>query len=325
MGLIDPRTIATSVISLLAYFDEIVVLNPFPNPLYMKSEFSPIQSPSQHKSQMLKNVSALLTLRPFIEAGIIHLVPDPMDFNAGFRRTVMEMAENRTVNWQPTSDELQRGVTLARDDVERATLRLPAGVLRRLLRKSQPDINSQQLEDALRYMRSRLADDPLALLQPVVSGAEGGELQIFRSMTVELALFISHLTGAAIYTDERVYWRQLHEQAGAPSNVGSSSQWTPLTDKLGSLMFTFDGDPVITMEGRRAGKLGRMRRVFRRLWQTALRQGNEGSNAIGDITVSLEAAYTRAKVEWATCKMSGAPTSRLGGRIKLSRRPRASL
>lgn len=142
MGLIDPRTIATSVVSLLAYFDEIVVLNPFPNPLYMKSEFSPTQSPSQHKSQMLKNVSALLTLQPFIEAGIIHFVPDPMDFNADFRRTVMEMAENRTVSWQPTADELRRGVALARDDAERAMLRLPAGVLRRLLRKSQPDITA---------------------------------------------------------------------------------------------------------------------------------------------------------------------------------------
>ncbi|MDD9997535.1 MAG: DUF4238 domain-containing protein [Rhodospirillaceae bacterium] len=323
MGSIDPRTIAVSVISLLAYFDEIIVLNPFPNPLYMKSEFSPTECPSQHKSQMLKNVSVLMTLRPFIEAGIIHFVPDPMDFNVQFRRTVMEMAENRTATWQPTSDELRRGVALARDDVERATLRLSARALRRLLRESQPDINSQELEDTLRHMRRRLADDPLALLQPVGSRAEGGELQVFRSMTLELALFISHLTGAAIYTDERVYWRQLHEQASVPKNVGSSSRWTPLTDKLDSLMFVFDADPVITMAGRRAGRLGRVRREFRRIWQTARGRGNHVAqvNPIRDLAVRLEAAWTRANMEWATCEMSGATATRFRARMELSAPP----
>ena len=41
MGLIDPRTIALSVISSLAYFDEIVIMNPFPNPVYIDPEYSP--------------------------------------------------------------------------------------------------------------------------------------------------------------------------------------------------------------------------------------------------------------------------------------------
>ena len=91
MGFIDLRTIVMSVISTLAYFDEIVILNPFPNPVYI----NPTQSPAQHKSQTLKNVSVLLTLQPFIDAGIVHFVPDPMEFNADFRRAMMVMIEKR--------------------------------------------------------------------------------------------------------------------------------------------------------------------------------------------------------------------------------------
>ena len=77
MGVIHPQTIAKGVIGPLAYFDEIFVLNPFPNPRYIKPEHSPIQSPSQHKPQLLKNLSVLFALQPFIEAGVVHFVQTP--------------------------------------------------------------------------------------------------------------------------------------------------------------------------------------------------------------------------------------------------------
>ena len=94
-GHIDPRTISESVISSLAYFDEIVILNPFPNPLYMNPDISPTRSPALHKSQMLKNVSVLMALQPFINAGFIHLGPNPVEFNAGFQQAMMAMVKAR--------------------------------------------------------------------------------------------------------------------------------------------------------------------------------------------------------------------------------------
>ena len=114
MGFVDPRTIIPGVVSSLAYFDEIFVPNPFPHPSLISPEYSPIESPRQHKSQMLKNVLSLLTLQPFIDSGIVHLVPDPMEFNPDFRRQVAAMAEVRAADWHATDEEMQPGMAFGR-------------------------------------------------------------------------------------------------------------------------------------------------------------------------------------------------------------------
>ena len=320
MGLVDPRTVAMSVISALAYFDEIIVLNPFPNPIHMKPEFSPTQSPEQHKSQMLKNVSLLLTLQPLIDAGIIHFVPDPMDFNADYRRAMVRMLQQQTVTSHPREDEMHSARALASDDFERAILRLPTVALRRMLRDSQPDLAASDLEGMLRYMERRLANDPLALLQSVSDGKAGGELQVFRSLSVELALFIAHLTGSTIYTDERAYWRQLHECTSAAASVGPPSRWAALSDRLDDIAFTFDGDPRTIMEARRAGKFGRVRHVFRRVWQAALARADGGD--VGEIAehlaARLEMACAKADLEWATCDATKTTGGRCRGRMEVS-------
>ena len=320
MGLIDPRTIDASVISSLAYFDEIVILNPFPNPVYMNSEYSPTRSPAQHKSQMLKNVSVLLMLQPFIDAGIVHLVPDPMEFNADFRRAIRAMIEKRTANWKPTNEDMRLGMALARDDFERRRLRLPEDELRREVRKSQPDIGPEPLERTIEHMKEKLANDPFALLQPVSTDKDGEELQAMRRMNLELALFVAHLTGSAIYTDAPSDWRQLHEHTSAAADVGQRSQWAPLAEKLASLIFTIDANPLISLETRKAGKLGRMRRVFRRIWNTTLTQGKDANvdEIAKQLATSLENASVKAGIEWDTCSTTKGPSERFCRRIELS-------
>ena len=315
MGFIDPRTIEVSVISSLAYFDEIVILNPFPNPLYMNPEYSPTQSPAQHKSQMLKNVSVLLTLQPFIDAGIVHLVPNPMDFNADFRRAMRAMIEKRTANWEPTREEMRLGEALSRDELERQRLRLPEDVLRRKTRESQPDISPELLERRIEYMKERLVNDPFALLQPVQE-----ELQVMSGMSLELALFVAHLTGSAIFTDAPSAWRQLHEHTGAATDVGRRSRWAPLAEKLVSVIFTIEANPQIILESRKAGKLARMRRVFRRIWNTALTQVEvaDMDEIAKQLAISLEKASVKAGIEWNTCTTPMGLSARFSRRIELS-------
>lgn len=218
MGPIDPRTIALSVISSLAYFDEVVVLNPFPNPIYMNPDYSPTHSPAQHKSQMLKNVRVLLVLQQFINAGIVHLVPNPAGFNADFQRFSKAIIEKHMVNSNPTKEEMQTLEVLAEDDFERLTLRSQKDRLTQKIRESQPGVGLEQLKRKNKHIEEKLVSDPLALLQPIIDEKNGGELQAFNSMNLELALFFAHLTGAAIYTDEPYYWRQLHEHTCTTKN-----------------------------------------------------------------------------------------------------------
>ena len=320
MGLIDPRTIALSVISSLAYFDEIVILNPFPNPVHINPEYSPTQSPAQHKSQMLKNASVLLTLQPFIDAGLVHLVPDPIEFNADFRRAMMATIEQRGADWKLKKEEMQLGEALVRDEVKRVTLRLPEDQLKRKVLKSQPDISPELLERIIEYMKEELENDPLALLQPVPAGKDGGEVQILRGISLELALFVAHLTGSAIYTDEPACWRQLHEHASAPMHVGQRSPWAPITEKMVNLTFTIEADPLINLETRYAGKLGRMRRVFRSIWNAALTLGESADvdKIAKHLAASLENASLKAGIEWDTCTTTTGLSARFRRRIEFS-------
>ena len=319
MGLVDPRTIAEAVIGPLAYFDEIVVLNPFPNPRYMSPDYSPTQSPSQHKPQLLKNLSVLFDLQPFIDAGIVHFVPDPMEFNPDFRRELMAMAEERAANWSPKPEEMQPGMNLGSDDFRRNISRLPDDRLRRLIRQSGPDIDPELLDAVVEHVKANLLADPLALLQPLPDGSDGGELQAFRCMNLELALFVALLTGAAIYTDQQLFWRQLHEQTCA-ATAARSSRWRPLAQYMARQSFPIELNPLINLEIRETGKLYRMRHFFRRCRNAALtRRSDSDDEAIAEeLATRLEIASRRSAAEWDRCTTTTGPSVRSQHRFELS-------
>ena len=319
MGFIDPRTIAESVIGPLAYFDEIFVVNPFPNPRYMSPKYSPTQSPSRHKPQLLKNLNVLFTLQPFIDAGIVHFVPDPMEFNPDFRREIMAMAEERTANWSLTADEMQSGMKLQSDDFRRDISRLPDDQLRRLLRQSGSDIDPEQLDAVVEHLKANLLADPLALLQPIPDGSDGGELRALRCMNLELALFVSHLTGATVYTDQQPFWRQLHEHTGA-ATAARSSRWRALARYMAELSLPSELNPLINLEIRETGKLCRMRRFFRRCWNAALtRRSDADDEAIAEeLAACLESASRRSAPEWERCTTTTGPSMRSQLRFELS-------
>ena len=319
LGFVDPRTIAVSVISSLLYFDEIVIVNPFPNSVYYNREFSPTQSPAHHKSQMLKNVVVLMALEPLIDAGIVHLVPDPMEFNSDFRRVVMEMSRDRGANWALKDDEARMARAWCRDELERWVLRLSEEEQRHLIRESWPDITLELVECSIEYMKEKLSSDPLALLQPVSAGS-GSEIKALRGMNLELGLFFAHLTGAAVYTDEPAYWRQLHEHTNVAKTLGQEVQWSSLVEKLRSLELLVETDPTIVLEARKSGRLGRMRRVFRHIWNAALTGGadTDFDEILMSLVARLENSSSNTHTEWDACSTTAVSSERIGRRIELS-------
>ena len=297
MGFVDPRTIASGVVSSLAYFDEILVPCPFLHPGLIAPEHSPTKSPRKHKSQVLKSVLTLLTLQPFIDAGIVHLVLDPMEFNPDFRRQVAAMAEARAAGWRATDEEMQAGKALLEHDlVGRGITRLPVGRLKAMIRQWNPRMDEDLVEGVVSQIKANLRDDPLALLQSVEDGPEGGQLEMLRSINLEMALFLAQLTGSALYTDQPFHWRQLHEHAGAAA--GSRLQrWPSLTEALAGLTFPVELDGSMIAEVRNSENLDRMRCFFRRCWNVALTGEAEGQ-AGNDLAVELERAANRWALEW---------------------------
>ena len=275
LGTIDPRTVATNAIGLLTYIDEIILPNPFINPAYIGQKYSPTHSPAQHKEQTLKNVHLLLTLEHFIHAGMIHLVPDPMDFNEELRRSVWSMADERTKNWEPSTEDMRQFKYLNEDDFSRSFRRLPEQAQRQQFLKVDPDMKDEMIEQVLALLKKQQEEDPLALLQPMEPGKDNAQLKIVKGFNLEIALFLAGLTGAFLYTDSLLHWRHLHEHTRAGSSSQTNASLSPLTDAIKAIMFPMLLDVNKLMEDRLSGgQSGSIRNLITRLLGSMLDNSN---------------------------------------------------
>jgi len=319
LGFTDPRTVAQSVTSWLAYFDEIVIVHPFPNPSFLKPEFSPTHVPAQHKSQFLKNVSLLLSLAPLVDAGLIHMVPDPMEFNAAFRQHSMAIGQSRRTDIKLEKSDQDLAMALGKDELRRALARLPEDQQRRVVRRARPSITPDLLDRTIRYMKDDWRDDPLALLQPAVPGEAGAELQILKGMNLELAMFVAHLTGSIIYTDSPTQWNQLLRHAKRQNDSDGTSPWLSVVHAIQETSLITELNPEINLELRRAGSLGQIRRVLRQTFNAVLTaQGDVAKQVSAELARRLRTAAIRAEGEWHGCTTTIVPSLRVRRRMKLS-------
>lgn len=217
LGMTDPRMLSTAVTGMLAYVDEIVLAHPFVNANAVRPEFSPIHNPAHFRSQTLRDVFALMILEPDITAGRIHLVPDPLDFEPGFRQEIVAIAKRSgdKVKLGPIDEALSK--VLSRDEMMRAIKRLPPAELKRYIKCRIPK-GAESLTDADADLigslwKREMEDDPLALLDPLTPG-DGGQFKILKGFAREAGLYVATLTGSLVYTDSDTQWERLHETDG---------------------------------------------------------------------------------------------------------------
>jgi hypothetical protein len=218
LGMVDARTLSTKVTSMLAYVDELVLVHPFVNANGVRPEFSPIHQPAQFRDQTLRNIFSLMVLEPDIRAGRIHLVPDPLDYNAGFRNEIIAITKRSVENVElgPNDEALSR--MLSRDEMMRTIKRLPVPELKSYIKRHIPEDSEQLTEPVIDSLvslwKKEIEDDPLALLDPPLSSGEGGELKVLKSFARDTGLYVATLTGSIVYTDSDAQWARLHETDG---------------------------------------------------------------------------------------------------------------
>jgi hypothetical protein len=264
VGLVDARTIGISVIAWLRFFDEIYLLNPFVNGLAMRPEYSPIEAPSKYKEQTLKNVALLFSLAPYIQAGIVHLIPDLMELNTSLRNMISNIAQEKRQTMRLSSEDLDLARRLGEDDFKRTIGRLPDAKLRALFRRHDPGLSVQRLDQLVKCFRAQHEEDPLALLQPFVPGEAGGQVQISRGINFELAMFLAQLVGAAIYTSQIMTKKDLNSAAGVNDpHVSTGEIHVPLALKVYS-------EASDVFRTRDSASMREFRIALRALWNSAL-------------------------------------------------------
>lgn len=311
LGPCDPRTVEATALGWLPYFDEVVLAHPFVNPLRIKAEFNPTKSPSQHKAQTLKNVLLLLKLEPYIQAGWVHLIPDPGDFNPQFGMSALQMSEQRTAGWKPDSKSVGFMDALAKDDHRRLMGQLPAGSLRSLMRKHMPEASEVQIDAVIEHIKSEVAADPYALLQPIEPGEAGAQLLYFKGYNLESAMYLAFLTGSSIYTDVEAHWQQLHIHA-QQGDRASNTAWAPVVESLGTINFPIEMNANTILKALRGGRFACMKPVLRRLAESIQEPNTAGRTT--QISLQLIKAAKGIQREWADLPR----TLRLVGHVDLS-------
>lgn len=232
MGLVDARTLQLNVAGVLPYFDEIVMAHPFINAKGVRPEFSPITTPHKFKEQTLRNVFILLLFEDAIDEGRIHLIPDPLDYNEGYREEIKSIIEpdNQSLKWSSNDEWLIE--KLIADERMQMIKRLPEKDLRAYVRSKIPDIAGSVLDATVERLKRELEDDPLALLQSPRRGEEEGNYLTQKAFARETGLFIATLTGSVVVVDSDAVWHRLHEADGTHV-IEQDDEWqlamSPLT------------------------------------------------------------------------------------------------
>jgi hypothetical protein len=218
LGVMDVRTLSTQVTGMLAYIDEIVVPHPFVNGNGVRPEYSPVLQPQIFREQTLREVYTLLILEPWIAAGRVHLVPDPLDYDTGFQQEILTISKDFDKGFKLGPIDEVRAQALIKDDYQRAVKRLPIASLKAYIKRQMAGAGTPMADAEIdliaNHQKAELANDPLSLMDPPNSTGKGGEMRVVKSFAREAGLFLATLTGSMVYTDSDTQWARLHEPDG---------------------------------------------------------------------------------------------------------------
>ncbi|WP_165987893.1 hypothetical protein [Caballeronia sp. SBC1] len=285
---------------MLSFFDEIVIANPFMNPAIVRPEFNPIQSPDSHKVNTIENVLLMLSLWPFIEYGMVHVVPDIGDYNFEFAQTSMQAAEARVNGADIVAKEDYPHLAQLRYKSLIAINRMPEGALASHFKSERPTSSADEIAEIVSKIKETIAQDPYALLQPASEGKYGNFL-FQKGFALESGIFFAALTGAVLYTDYHSLWQHAHRHA--TEHLGQTARdIRPVVEACQSVAIPVDLGLEAIREAMESGMFEPLRAVMREIVSSA--RQHLDSSWMSELAVQLEKASETTKIESATLASS---------------------
>ena len=173
--------------------------------------------------------------------------------------------------------------------------RLPLNSISSFIRKTSAHLDIADADEMAQKIKESRADDPLMLLQAVEPGKEHSQLMAFRCAPLELSMFTAQVTGAAVFTDIPVFWRQLHAATRAQP---SAACWAPFTGLTDQLLFTLADDLREIYRLRTSEDLSGFRVVFRTVSRLLIAPQGDISTQIEQLATDTEIASLAAQDFW---------------------------
>lgn len=297
LGENEPELMVQSVFRFSLYADEIILVNPFQNPNVLADEFNPILHPGEWRIQTLRIIHQIRQLTPWIEAGLVILIPDPGDFDRSLRVKTWDLAQARLKGTKPSDEDIDQSMIKAR--TRRALLLSPRSYLERMTREANPGISDDAVEKVLEDMERERANDPL-LPNETLDQMPAQTMASSLGANLEMGLYICQATGSFPYTNVKFRWREI---LAAKQELDATAQtWSPLTNAFQKLPFRFldKVDSGFACTIRKEGRLEGFRSYLRKLWSAVGGEPDlaKAESLARDFRDELSEAYGEAQAEW---------------------------
>jgi hypothetical protein len=299
LGEIEPQNIAANLVRYSLYSDELLIVSPFHNPWNLRAEYNPIENPDQYISDTIRLMYFLFEVAPWIQSGILKIIPDPGEFYPGLRAEAWRRAKARWGTDSIPEEDMEAGFARGREEMNRVIQALPPSALFRLAKEATgKELTDLEKGFLLKSVRGKLRDDPLAYEQPLT---KEGQLNVFRSgANLEIALLIMNQTDAFPYTSMTSRWNELmsvRDQMGETARL-----WSPLTRAFQGLEFRFLNNVNVEFAEniRQDGRLDTFRALLRRVGRDAKDITDEAviNSYVRDCAGELSSEYQKARADW---------------------------
>ena len=299
VGHYRPENILQNIIRYSLYTDEILVILPLVNPNCIARDYNPIEYPDKFKIDTLKNLAFILELVPWIDSGIVNMIPNPGDFDYDLRMETWKLAKKRVGKIGIKKKDYEEYKPYAYDDFKRDFYRLPKEALSYKLKEMDSNLSDEKIKDVLEYIDKQKKQDFLYLDQPIQNGES--QMNIFRTgVNLEMAMYIAQITGAYLYTDLSFRWKEI--LSASKKKLFGRELWSPLTKTFQNLDFKFLNkiDSNFACSLRKDGRLENFRLFLRKIWSQvdSKTEKKEINSLARDFSDELGYEFNKAESEW---------------------------
>jgi hypothetical protein len=162
LGEYEPELMLENVFRFSLYADQILLTHFFHNPHFLAEKFNPVFHPGEWRTETLKVLFHLMVLAPWINEGLVVLIPRPDEFDHQLREKSWSLAEERLKGWEPSDEDLEESYFKKR--MQRETLfAAPREYLERISRAVEPGMGDSERAALLDRIEKDRITNPLLL------------------------------------------------------------------------------------------------------------------------------------------------------------------
>lgn len=284
------------------YANKILVVDPFLHPLSVNDKFNPILSPDQYRTQTLTNVNFWISLRPWIDAGIVEVIRTPADFDIRLQWDSHRRQETKFEKNKELREALESSISEMNERHESSTAEfffksMPDSAVMAKFHELNPAATDSLAEDFLDHIQQMRDSDPnfLAPLGPSFPG----QMHMFSAGTsYDLAKLTAQYTRSYLVTDISVRWKEIELDRSAQD--GEMKIWSPFAHAMQETQFRVLNSVEMkdALMLRSEGRLSSMRSFLTRVWKDACNPETFANSNPILLAEELRGEVEKARVEW---------------------------